>query len=140
MASLAISSFTGAPLSDAMIAAIATAVTSAATQSPTGQANHAITEITHRIQDRFRDRPADLAILTAAQGESASADQAAELAHALDRVVAEDPAFGEEIRTIWDRSGIAAITATGETVVNIVSGKADKVVQLRDLHGDLTIN
>jgi hypothetical protein len=123
-----------------MIAAIATAVTSPAAQAPTGQTDHAITEITHRIQDRFRDRPADLAILTAAQGESASADQAAELAHALDRVVAEDPAFGEEIRTIWDQSGITLITAAGDAVVNVVRGKADKVIQLRDLHGDLTIN
>lgn len=125
---------------DPIILAIATAVASQATQSLTSQAGHAIAEITRRIQHKFRDGPADLAILTAAQGESASPDQAAELAHALDRAIAEDPAFGEEIRTLWDQSGIMPITAAGDAVVNVVHGKADRVIQLRDVHGDLTIN
>jgi hypothetical protein len=127
-------------LPDPIILAIATAVASQATQSLTSQAGHAIAEITRRIRHRFRDRPADLAILTAAQGESASPDRAAELAHALDRAIAEDPAFGEEIRTLWDQSGTTPVTATGDAVANVFTGKAAKVVQLRDVHGDLTIN
>ena len=120
--------------------AIATAVASQTAQSLTSQAGHAIAEITRRIQHKFRDKPVDLAILTAAQEESASSDQAAELAHALDRAIAEDPAFGGDIHTLWDQSGNMPITANGDAVVNAFYGKADKVVQLRDVHGDLTIN
>jgi len=119
---------------------IATAVASQTAQSLTSQAGHAIAEVTRRIQHKFRDKPADLAILTAAQGESASPDQTAELARALDRAIAEDPAFGRDISTPWEQSGNLAITANGDGMVNVVYGKDDKVVQLRDLHGDLTIN
>jgi hypothetical protein len=120
--------------------AIATAVASQAAQSLTSQAGHAIAEITRRIQHKFRDKPADLAILTVAQGESGSPDRATELAHALDRVIAEDPSFGRDIHALWEQSGNIPITAKGDAVINVIHGKAGKVVQLRDVHGDLTIN
>jgi hypothetical protein len=125
---------------DPITMAIATAVASQTAQSLTSQAGHAIAEITRRIQHKFRDKPTDLAILAAAQEESGSPDRTAELAHALDRAIAEDPAFGGDIHTLWEQSGNIPITAKGDAVVNVVSGKADKVVQLRDIHGDLTIN
>jgi hypothetical protein len=127
-------------LPDPITLAIATAVASQTAQSLTGQAGHAIAEITRRIRHKFRDRPADLAILAAAQEEPASPNRTEELAHALDRVIAEDPAFGGDIRSLWDQSGNMPITATGDSVVNVFRGKADRVVQLRDVHGDLTIN
>jgi hypothetical protein len=127
---------------DPITLAIATAVASQTAQSLTSQAGHAIAEITRRIRNKFRDRPADLAILAAAQGEPTSPERTTELAQALDRAVAEDPAFGNDIRTLWDQSGYIPINinTAGDAVVNVASGKADKIVQLRDIHGDLTIN
>jgi len=120
--------------------AIATAVASQTAQSLTSQAGHTIAEIARRIQHKFRGSPADLAILTAAQGKSASPEQATELARALDRAITEDPAFGHDMRKLWDQSGNILIAATGDAVANVFTGKAAKVIQLRDVHGDLTIN
>jgi hypothetical protein len=120
--------------------AIATAVASQAAQSRTSQAGHAIVEIAQRIRHKFRDQPADLEILSAAQGEPASQDRTAELARALERATAEDLAFRRDIYALWDQSGNMPMTATGDAVVNVTRGRADKVIQLRDVHGDLTIN
>jgi hypothetical protein len=59
-----------------------------------------------------------------------------ELACALDRTIAEDAAFGNDIHALRNQSGNMPITAEGD----VFHGRADKVVQLRDVHGDQAIN
>jgi hypothetical protein len=56
------------------------------------------------------------------------------LARILDVEFALDPRFRDEIRAMWL---LVASAAQGDAIFN---GKADKVIQLRDVHGDLTIN
>jgi hypothetical protein len=101
--------------------AVATAVAGKAAETLTGQAAQAIAAIRRKIQERFR-------------GALSSAD---ELAHALDAEFAADPAFRDEIRALWLQ---AAPAATDDAVSNVFYGKADKVIQLRDIHGDLNIS
>lgn len=55
----------------------------------------------------------------------------------LDEASAEDPEFGTQIRALWNHAGL---TAADGGVVNIFHGQADKVIQLRDVGGDLNIS
>jgi hypothetical protein len=59
------------------------------------------------------------------------------LAQLLERELTADPAFADEIRALWLR---AAPNTTDDAVSNAFYGKADKVIQLRDVHGDLNIS
>jgi hypothetical protein len=55
----------------------------------------------------------------------------------LEEACRQDPQFGIQIRSLWNQTGLSM---TEEGVVNIFHGQADKVIQLRDVHGDLNIN
>ena len=56
------------------------------------------------------------------------------LARVLEQLFTTDPQFREEIRTLWDSA------LQGDGVTNVFHGKADKVIMMRDVNGDLTIN
>jgi hypothetical protein len=125
-------------MADPITMAIATAVAGKAAESMTDQARKCLAALVRRIKDKFRDRPAGQAALEAAQRDPGSGALAGELARALDEASAEDPEFGTQLRELWDRVGLRA-AAGDQGVVNVFHGRAGKVVQLRDVHGDLSI-
>jgi hypothetical protein len=114
--------------------AIATAVAGKAAESLTGQAAQAIAAIRQKIRERFRGDPGELPALDATHGDPSAVPG---IARFLDAEFAADPAFRDEIRALWLQ---AAPAATDDAVSNVFYGKADKVVQLRDVHGDLNIS
>jgi hypothetical protein len=120
-------------MADPITMAIATAVAGKAAESLTDHARQAIATITTKVRERLRGRPGEAAL------EAAIADPAAatELARLLDQEFAADQGFSDEIRALWLR---AAPAATDNAVANVFRGKAEKVVQLRDVHGDLNIS
>lgn len=117
-------------MADPVSLAIATAIAGKTAESLTDQARQSLAALARRIREKFRDRPAASAALAAAAANDPGA--VGELAHALDEASAQDPEFGSEIRVLWSR-------ISDDGVVNIFHGHADKVVQLRDVHGDLHI-
>jgi hypothetical protein len=121
-------------MADPVTMAIATAVAGKAAESLTDQARECLAALARRIRDKFRDRPAGQAALAAAQDDPGSGAAVGELARALDEAGAEDPEFGRQVRELWTQ-----VRAGDHGAVNIFHGRADKVVQLRDLHGDLHI-
>jgi hypothetical protein len=123
-------------ITTAMATTIATAVAAEAAQALTGQAAHALAEIRARISRKFHGRPAELAVLATAQSAPGSPESTRALAEALRQAAREDPEFGREIRALWGQAQ-TQIAAVGS---NVFHGKANKVVQLHDVHGDLTIN
>jgi hypothetical protein len=123
---------------DPITTAIATAIASQTAQTLTSQATHTLAEIARRIKDKFRERPADLAILSSAQDDPASPERISLLARALHQAALDDPDFGEEILALWTQPTAAAVT--GDASVNAFHGRADKVIQIRDVHGDLNIS
>jgi hypothetical protein len=126
-------------MADPVSMAIATAVAGKAAESLTDQARASLAALMQRIREKFRDRPAGQAALMAAQHDPGSGALAGELALALDEASVEDPEFGRQIRELWDR--VRTTAAAGDHgVVNVFHGRADKVVQLRDVHGDLRID
>jgi len=114
--------------------AIATAVAGKAAESLTGQAAEAIAAIRRKIRERFCGDPGGVPALDGAQDDPSAM---AGLARFLDVEFAADPAFRDEIRALWLQ---AAPTATDDAVSNVFYGKADKVIQLRDVRGDLNIS
>jgi hypothetical protein len=121
-------------MADPLSMAVATAIAGKAAESLTGQAGQAIAAIRRKIRERFRGNPGELPALDAARDDPSAA---AGLARFLDAEFAADPAFRGEIRALWLQ---AAPAATDDAVSNVFYGKADKVVQLRDVHGDLNIS
>jgi hypothetical protein len=126
-------------MADPVTLAIATAVAGKAAESLTDQARECLASLVRRIREKFHDRPAGQAALAAAQDDPGSGTAVGQLARALDEASAEDPEFGIQIRELWGRVRITA-AAGDDGVVNFFHGRADKVVQLRDVHGDLNIS
>jgi hypothetical protein len=123
------------PITMAIATTIATAVAGQAAQALTSQASHALAEIRTRIRQKFHDRPAELAVLTTGQDEPSSQDRTLVLAEALRQAAHADPGFGREILALWDEVQTRTTAVGG----NVFQGRANKVVQLHDVHGDLTI-
>jgi hypothetical protein len=129
----------GAAMPDPVIMAIATAVAGKVAESVTDQAKQALAQISERIRAKFRNRPDDLVILDAAQANPGSPERITQMARLLDQAALSDPAFGNDIRALWNQVRIE-ITTTNSNTTNIFHGQADKVVQINDVHGDLTIS
>jgi hypothetical protein len=121
-------------MADPITLAIASAVAGKATEALSDQAKQTVAAIARRIREKFRGHPAELATLDAAKNDHARIE---ELAVLLDEASAEDPEFGSQIRELWIQG---CLMATDGGVVNLFHGKADKVIQLRDVHGDLNIS
>lgn len=120
---------------DTLTMDIATAVATRAAGAMTEQAQKAVAAMARKIREKLRKDPGKLAALDAASAGDAAA--LSPLARILDTEFAADPGFREEIRALWLP---VASGAHDEAVSNVFTGKADKVAQLRDVHGDLTIN
>ncbi|MBV9451785.1 MAG: hypothetical protein JO345_38445 [Streptosporangiaceae bacterium] len=126
-------------MADPITTAIATAVASGMGQSLTDQAREVMTALVRRIREKFKERPAAETTLAAARDDPGSAERISEFAHALDEASREDPEFSRQIREIWAQIRLSTI-AGDDAVVNTFHGRADKVVQLRDVHGDINIS
>ncbi|WP_149262601.1 hypothetical protein [Actinomadura sp. K4S16] len=120
-----------------MTVAVATAMAGKAVEVAGEPVRAAVAELSRRVRERFRGRPADEEALERAAGDPAP-DRIDALAEAVERLMAEDPRFGAELRNLWNQAQTNA-AATHDGVVNVLNGRADKVIQLRDVHGDLNI-
>ncbi|MCL2581515.1 MAG: hypothetical protein FWE35_03575 [Streptosporangiales bacterium] len=115
---------------DPLTLAIASAIAGKAAEGVTEQAREAMSAIAARLRAKLRRHPADLAVVN---GESPEPEAVAQI---LDREFAADPSFRDEIRALWVQ---ATPTATDDAVSNVFQGRADKVIQLRDVHGDINL-
>lgn len=118
--------------------AVAAAIAGRTAEVLTEDAKRALSRIVHRIREKFHGRPADLAKLAEAQNNPGS-DRIAALARAIDQASAEDPQFARDIKSLWAQVNTTVTTAENG-VTNVFQGNASKVVQLRDIHGDLNIS
>jgi hypothetical protein len=119
---------------------IATNVATKIADTLADQAQQAVVAIVRKIREKLRSRrggPADpaaeVATLDAAIATSDTAAAEA-LARLLEQLFAADPEFRAEIRALWDSAEL------DDRVTNVFYGKADKVIMMRDVKGDLTIN
>ena len=121
---------------DQLAITIATNVATKITDTLTSQAQQAVAAIIEKIRARLRTRAGEsgeVAILDAAITVSdAPAEES--LARVLERLFTGDPQFREEVQALWDSA------RPNDGVSNVFYGKADKVIMMRDVNGDLTIN
>ncbi|MGW0701704.1 hypothetical protein ACWD0A_20785 [Streptomyces sp. NPDC002867] len=103
------------PLSLAIAGALAAGVATGAGQS-TGAA---LPALFRRIRERFAGRP-DVP------------ESEAQLATALNEEFTHDPSFRQECQSLWNQ-------AATDGVANSFHGHAKNVVQVRDIHGGLTM-
>ena len=121
---------------DPLAMTIATNVATKIADTLTDQAQQAVAAIVQKVRERLRSRlggSGEIATLDAAITTN-DAPAAEALARVLEHLFAADLQFREEIRELWDSAGAR------DSVTNVFHGKADKVIMMRDVNGDLTIN
>jgi hypothetical protein len=123
-------------MTDPMTIAIATAAAGKAVELTGEPLRNAAVALARLVRDRFRGRPEDEQALERAADAHDSPSRLEALEAALRRVMDDDPSFREQVETLWSQTQTNA-TAQDDAVVNIFNGNAQKVVQLRDHHGDL---
>ena len=123
-------------MADLLAMTIAANVATKIADTLTDQAQQAVAAIVRKIRQKLRSRSAEASEVATLDAAIATSDApAAEaLAHVLEQLFTADPRFREEIQRLWDSAGLAG------GVSNVFSGKADKVIMMRDVNGDLTIN
>ena len=126
-------------MADPITTAIATAVAGGMAQSLSDQARASLTALAERIKAKFTRRPGAKAALDAALDDPGSSARLSEFASAIAEACEEDPEFGMQVHALWDQVRSATV-ARDNAVVNIFDGQAEKVVQLRDVHGDINIS
>ncbi|MEV4670624.1 MULTISPECIES: hypothetical protein [Actinomadura] len=120
-----------------MTVAIATAMAGKAVEVAGEPVRAAVAELSRRVRERFRGRPSDEAVLARA-ADDPTPERVAALTSAVAALMAGDAGFEAEARNLWNQAQTNA-AATGDGVVNVLNGQAGRVVQLRDVHGDLNI-
>ena len=121
-------------MADPLAVAVATTIATKAAETLTEQAQQALASVVRRIRERFASRPDQAAVLDSVVTEPESAGA---LATILNQEFSSDPGFRDEIQALWLQVNPVA---TDNAVANVFYGKAEKVIQLRDVHGDLNIS
>jgi hypothetical protein len=120
-----------------MTIAIATAMAGKAVEVAAEPVRATVAELSRRVRERFRGRPSEEEALAQAAANP-TPERVASLASAIGHLMADDPGFGAEARTLWNQAQTNA-AATGDGVVNVLNGQAGRVIQFRDVHGDMNI-
>jgi hypothetical protein len=97
----------------------------------------AMAALVRLVRDRFGRATHEAAVLEAAVEYPDDGERRVALAEVLAQVMIEDPIFAERVRLYW-RDASVELTADRGGVVNHFSGSADKVVQARDIVGDIS--
>jgi hypothetical protein len=121
---------------DPLAMTVATNVATKIADTLTDQTQQAIAAIVRRIREKFRSHPGQLVEVATLDAAIATGDAPAveALARTLEQLFAADLRFRDEIQELWDSA------RSDDSVTNIFHGKADKVIMMRDVNGDLTIN
>ncbi len=121
-----------------MTVAVATAMAGKAVEVAGEPVRAAVAELSRRVRERFRGRPSGEAALVRATADP-TPESVEALVSAIEHLMADDPRFGAEARHLWNQAQTNA-AASGDGVVNVLNGRAEKVIQLRDVQGDLNIS
>jgi len=115
---------------------IATNVASKIADTLTDQAQRAVAAIVRRIREKLRSRPGEAGEVATLDAAIVTSDALAveALAQTLEQLFVADLRFRDKIQALWDSAH------SDDSVSNIFHGKADRVIMMRDVNGDLTIN
>lgn len=117
---------------DELAITVATTLAAKGAEAAFASGRSAVGALFRLVRDRLGRRGHDAEMLQAAIDRPGDQDRLAALADALVRAMIEDPALASRLREALPGGMDAA-------VVNQFSGSATKVVQARDVHGDVTL-
>jgi hypothetical protein len=90
------------------------------------------------VKGKFAKRAEARAALEAAQGATPDSTEVAALAEHLADAAGEDPAFDQRLRETWQATVVEQRADRGGTTNQITGDVHGRVVQARDMHGDVT--
>jgi hypothetical protein len=141
---------------DPLTLAVAVAAAGKAVELSGEPVRDGVAAIARKVRDRFRTRSADAEILSGAIADPDDDDRVTRLAETLRRVMDEQPAFADDLQKAFQRAMAEAPEFLAEVdervrrttvnttnsggVTNTFNGTADKVIQMGDVSGGLTIN
>lgn len=124
-------------MADPVVMAVVTAVSAKGAEALAAGARSAWSALVRLVKDRLTREPDGPAALNAALAAPGQHPARQQLIAVLSRVMDTDPGFAQQLRTAW--SDAAAVSADHGGVVNHMSGHAQKVVQTRDVFGNVSL-
>jgi hypothetical protein len=125
-------------MSDELAMAVATAVAAKGAEALAAGGRSALGALIRLIRGRFSSGTPEAATLSEAMSHPDDRERLAELAALLSHLMAADQAFRRQVEVGW-RDASLVFSADHGAVINQFSGSADKVVQARDIAGDVTL-
>ncbi|GAB3816779.1 hypothetical protein [Micromonospora zhanjiangensis] len=125
-------------MDDQIVLAVATALATKGAEALGAGARSAIGSLFSLVRSRFGAGTRESAVLDAALAHPQEQWRHTALASTLADVMARDPDFTAALTDEWRRLVRSDVVAVQGEVVNHFSGTAGKVVQARDVQGDIT--
>jgi hypothetical protein len=83
-------------------------------------------QLVQRVKEKFAQSPGTGVVLATAQRDPEDPKMIEMLAEVLDQTEQADPAFGAELRTLWETAKTEiTVTHTGDVITNTFTGRAD---------------
>jgi hypothetical protein len=121
-----------------LVMTLVTALTAKGAEALVASGKNQLATLFRAVQERFRrEGPGQAAILRAAIENPDDQERRQKLAEVLGRLLAEDPAFRAQLARYWQHASTDS-AGTRAVVINHFGGSAAKVVQARDIYGDVT--
>ncbi|HET8657711.1 MAG TPA: hypothetical protein VFM55_01780 [Micromonosporaceae bacterium] len=122
---------------DQVAMAVATALVAKGAETLADAGRSAVGALVRLVRRRFGSGTQEVAVLDEAVAHPADRERLIALAEVLARLMAADRLFRHQIEACW-REAAPELAADHGGVINQFSGSADKVVQARDIYGDVT--
>lgn len=122
---------------DQLAIMIATALATKGAEALTDAGRSAVGALVRLVRRRFGSGTREVEVLDGAVAHPDEAERVAALATVLARLMAADHLFRYQVEACW-RAAAPELAAVQGGVTNHFSGSADKVLQARDIRGDVT--
>ncbi|MBE1487235.1 hypothetical protein [Plantactinospora soyae] len=123
-------------MQDQLVLAIATGLATKGGEALIAGGGGLLGQLYRLVRNRFRTEGRGEDTLDAAVANPDETNRA-NLAEALARLLAADPDLEDRVQALW-RDGVGEPSAESGGVINQFSGSADRVVQARDIRGDVS--
>ncbi len=128
----------GLPMEDQLVVAVAGALAAKGAEALASGARTATAVLARLVRARLRAGTPEGDALTSAMAHPDERSHQMALASFLAEEMSRDPAFDAAVRATWRGLSGAGSGSVGNGVVNSFSGTAERVVQARDVQGNIT--
>ncbi|WP_422753587.1 hypothetical protein [Micromonospora sp. WMMD708] len=124
-------------MEDQLVLAVATTLATKGAEAFGAGAREAIGSLVRMVRNRFGSGTPESAVLDGAVEHPQEQWRHTALASVLADVMARDPQFARALNDEWRRLTGSSVSDAQGQVTNHFSGTAEKVVQARDVRGDI---